>query len=407
MKLLISAYACDPFKGSEAGNGWNWAFLNAKRGNEVWCLTSMRSHASIQRKMNEINVPNLHMVFVRVPKWVDTIYKYGPLLYLSYWIWQYAAYREAAKFQRKVGFDIIQHVTWGSLQMGTFLWKLDVPLIFGPCGGGQFAPKKFRKYFYEYWNTERTRKAVSKFFLLFNPTVKQTLKKAKMVLTTNQETLEMAKNNGAKNVRLFLDTSLPEEFFPEDLPKRPIKKPLKILWVGRLFARKGLPLVLEALSHVDKDIDFELTILGEGPMGKYIDKWIEEYELNGKVKWPGKVLWEEVKEAYKSHDIFMFCSLRDSSAAQLLEAMAYGLPIITLDLHGAHNLVPDDAGIKVNVKDPLYTIDELANAVKILHEEPKKRVEMGMRGFEFAKTQTWPVKTGIVNDFYNEILNFS
>jgi hypothetical protein len=97
MKLLISAFACDPFKGSEAQNGWNWTYENARQGNEVWCLTRMVGYESINKKMNEINLPNLHIVFVRVPKWVDTIYKYGPLIYLSYLIWQYKAYREASK----------------------------------------------------------------------------------------------------------------------------------------------------------------------------------------------------------------------------------------------------------------------------------------------------------------------
>jgi hypothetical protein len=91
VKLLISAYACDPYKGSEAGNGWNWAYLNAKRGNEVWCLTTIKSHASIQRKMSEVKLPNLHIIFVRVPKWVDFIYRYGHLLYVSYLIWQFRA----------------------------------------------------------------------------------------------------------------------------------------------------------------------------------------------------------------------------------------------------------------------------------------------------------------------------
>jgi hypothetical protein len=109
---------------------------------------------------------------------------------------------------------MIHHVSWGSLYMGTFLWKLDVPLVFGPCGGGQFPPKAFKKYFYEYWRTERIREFASKFLLILNPTVRHTLERAKLVLVTNQETLEMAKANGAKKIKIFLDTGLPEDFYP-------------------------------------------------------------------------------------------------------------------------------------------------------------------------------------------------
>ncbi len=404
MKILYSAYACDPNRGSEFGNGWNWAYNNVLLGHEVWCLTSMKSFASIEKKLESLDNPKLHIVFVEVPNWVDQIYRYGPFIYFSYLFWQQRAYLKAKQLHKETSFDIIHHTTWGSLQLGSALWKLEVPMVFGPCGGGQFPPKSFKKYFFEFWKTEVSRKWVSQILLKINPNVKKTLKNAKLVLTTNSETLEMAQSNGAKNVKLFLDTSLPEEFFPIEIPVRNVKSKIKILWVGRLFARKGLPLVLDALSKVDKDIPFELTVLGEGPMDKYIDHWNREYKLEGKINWLGKVSWEEVKNAYESHDVFMFCSLRDSSAAQLLEAMAFGLPIITLNLHGAKNLVPDEAGIKIEAIDPERTSSDLAQAVEDLYSNPLRRNELGKCGFNFAKTQTWKIKTGIVNKYYQEII---
>lgn len=405
MKILYSAYACDPSRGSEFGNGWNWAFNNVLLGHEVWCLTSMKSFTSIKTKLKELNNPKLHIIFVEVPNWVDQIYRYGPFIYFSYLFWQHKAYLKAKKLQKENRFDIVHHTTWGSIQLGSALWKLNIPMVFGPCGGGQLPPIAFRKYFYEFWKTEVSRKWVSQILLKINPNVKNTLKNAKLVLTTNNDTYEMAKSNGAKNVKLFLDTSLPEDFFPREMPVRIVNSKIKILWVGRLFARKGLPLVLEALSKVKNEISFEITVLGEGPMDKYINQWNTEYGLEERITWAGKVSWEEVKNAYKSHDIFMFCSLRDSSAAQLLEAMAYGLPIITLNLHGAKNLVPDGAGIKIETTYPEKTTYELAMAVEELYKNPQKRISLGQCGFNFAKTQTWKVKTTIVNKYYQDILN--
>ncbi len=405
MKVLYSAYACDPNRGSEFGNGWNWTYNSILNGHEVWCLTSMKSYASIQKELEVLNNPNLHFIFVSVPRWVDYIYRYGPFIYFSYLFWQHRAYIKAKQLHKENSFDIIHHTTWGSLQLGSSLWKLKVPMIFGPCGGGQFPPKAFKKYFYEFWKTEVSRRWVSQILLKINPNVKKTLSNAELILTTNNETFEMANSNGAKNVKLFLDTSLPENFFPEEFPIRKLKNKIKILWVGRLFARKGLPLVLEALSKVDKSFHFELTVLGEGPMDKYITQWNKEFGLEDRIKWEGRVSWEAVKDAYKSHDIFMFCSLRDSSAAQLLEAMAYGLPIITLNLHGAKNLVPDEAGIKIEAKDPEQTTVELAGAVEELYRNPQRRSELGECGFKFAKTQTWKVKTGIVDKYYQNIID--
>jgi len=402
MKVLLSAYACEPNRGSEPGNGWNWALETARLGHEIWCLTTPEGRKNIEKELELVNLPNLHIVFIDVPDWVNKAYKYQPGVYLHYMVWQQKAYLKAKELDKKIDFDLVHHVTIGSLQMGTSLWRLNKPLIFGPAGGGQVAPKAFKSYFYRWWKMEILRTFTSNLLLKFNPNVRKTMRQASLVLTTNEDTYEMAKDLGATNASMFLDTSLPETFYPPAYPVRTPAKELKILWVGRLFARKGLPLVLEALSKVRADIPFKLTILGDGPMHDFVPQWLEEYKLKDKVEWKGQVPWEEVKHAYTTSDLFMFCSLRDSSAAQFLEAMAYGLPIVTLDLHGGKNLVPDEAGFKIPVTTPDETIAGLVNAVEQLYDNPEMRERMGQHGYSFAKTQTWALKTQHIAGFYSK-----
>lgn len=402
MKLLLSAYACEPNRGTELGNGWNWALNTARLGHDVWCLTTVEGRESIEREVERLALPNLHIVFVELPAWVDKLFEYHLGFYPHYMYWQHRAYLKAKELDEKVNFDLVHHVTIGSLQMGTALWRLNKPLIFGPTGGGQEAPRALKKYFYSGWKTEVMRKVISEALLAFNPNARKAMRHASLVLTTNQDTYDMAQRIGALNPKMFLDTSLPEDFYPEAYPERIPDETLRILWVGRLFPRKGLPLVLDALSKVRPDLKYELTILGDGPMRDYMPRWIEEYNLQGKVNWKGQVPWDEVKRAYTHSDLFLFCSLRDSSAAQFLEAMAYGLPIITLDLHGAKNLVPDDAGIKVPVSTADATVKAIAAAVEKLYDQPLLRRQMGMNGYKFSKSQTWTVKTQHINDFYSK-----
>lgn len=402
MKLLLSAYACEPNRGSEPGNGWNWALSTAKMGHEVWCLTTTEGKDNIEKEIALLNMPNLHIVFVEVPAWIDKVYKYQPGVYLHYMVWQQNAFKKAKQLDQSINFDLVHHVTLGSLQMGTALWRLHKPLIFGPAGGGQEAPKAFKKYFDRWWKMEVFRSITSKLLLAINPNVRKTMRHASLVLTTNEDTYHMAQRMGALNAKMFLDTSLPEDFYPERYPERSPSEVIKILWVGRLFARKGLPLVLEALSQVNPAVKYELTILGDGPMHDFVPKWIQEYKLQGKVNWKGQVPWDEVKRAYTESDLFMFCSLRDSSAAQFLESMAYGLPILTLDLHGGKNLIPDNAGIKVSVSTPEKTVAQLAKAVEQLYYDPELRAQMGRNGYAFSKSQTWPLKTKHINEFYNK-----
>ena len=42
-RILLSAYACQPYRGSEEGVGWNWALELINRGHEVWVLTQSNS----------------------------------------------------------------------------------------------------------------------------------------------------------------------------------------------------------------------------------------------------------------------------------------------------------------------------------------------------------------------------
>lgn len=406
MKILFSAYACNPGGGGEVGNGFNWAYHTAKAGNQVWCLASVKGKTEIENFLKSAPfsiASNLNFIFVDVPTVFNKLKKYQFGVYLHYLSWQYQAYLAAKELNQRHNFEIIHHVTWGSLQLGSWLWKLDKPLLYGPVGGGQLAPKVFKKYFYGWWRSEIIRDHISNLFKNYTAT-KKTLQRADIVFVTNQETYEMAEKMNAKNIKYSLDTGLPDEFYPETIPERKGNKTLKILWVGRLFARKGLPLVLEALSKVNSDIPFTLTILGNGPMGTMLPEMIKNYNLEGKVEWKGQVPWDEVKNAYMTHNLFMFCSLRDSFASQFLEAMACGLPIISLNHHGAAKFIPEDAGIKVNVTTSENTIENLAAAVEWMFKNPDERMEMGLNGHRFAKKHTWTEKVQEMEIHYNSLM---
>ncbi|MEM8898873.1 MAG: glycosyltransferase family 4 protein [Bacteroidota bacterium] len=406
MKILVSAYACEPNKGGEMGNGYNMVLNMAELGHEVWCLTSTY-HISeeVQSFFREHPHPNLNFVLVPLPSWVDIFFEYELGFYVHYLYWQKKAYQVAKKLDVEKDFDLIHHITIGSPQLGSSLWKLNKKMVFGPCGGGQDAPKAFKKYFYHWWKLEIVRTWISKLLLTFNKDAKKTLRNAELVLTTNYETLDLVSDVGAPNAHLFLDTSLPEEFFPEEFPERSRGEKLRILWVGRLFPRKGLPLVLEALSKVSPDIPFKLTILGDGQMGSFMEEWLTEFNLKEKVDWRGMVPWADVREAYLTHDLFMFTSLRDSSAFQYLEAMACGLPILTLDLHGAKSLVPDGAGIKVPVTTPDETAALLAKGVEDLYHNPAQCEAYGRYAYEFALTQTWKNKARKISSYYESFFD--
>ena len=68
MKILLSAYACEPRKGSEPGVGWSAALLLSDE-HDVWVLTRANNRAAIERELGRCPLPRLHFVYYDLPSW--------------------------------------------------------------------------------------------------------------------------------------------------------------------------------------------------------------------------------------------------------------------------------------------------------------------------------------------------
>ena len=148
MKLLISAYACAPNIGSEHAVGWNWTTEAHRQGHEVWAFASPAHRDAVEQACrDDPDLLGIHWTFPEVrgwplrpatePKWERT---YNLL-------WQRAALRHARELQRRVGLDVIHHLTWAGIRAPTFLGSLGTPLIIGPVGGGETSPRLLRDGF--------------------------------------------------------------------------------------------------------------------------------------------------------------------------------------------------------------------------------------------------------------------
>jgi glycosyltransferase involved in cell wall biosynthesis len=396
MNVLVSAYACNPARGGEEGIGFNWMHEWHHTGHAVWCLTTPAGRPALDAYVDHLSLEGqarMHFEYVQVPKAIDYLYRWQFGVYLHYIVWQFLAWRTARRLTKQVNFDLVHHASYGSLQMASWLWRLGRPMVIGPLGGGQHAPVAFKRYVPDWFKTETLRNAIAWLLTTFDPNVRKSLQHATLVLTTNNETATKVKQLGGQRVQMFVDSGLPDNFLPEQFPVRAEGEVLRILWLGRLVTRKALPLVLEALGQVNPRVPFHLTIVGDGYLGPQLPDLIRQYGLEGRVTWTGTLPWLEVREMYLTHDVFMFASLRDSFAMQLLEAMGAGLPIITLDHQGARDFIPAAAALKAPVTTPAETVAALAHAVEVCYDNPAQRVAMGRVGYAFACTQTWYLRS--------------
>jgi len=307
------------------------------------------------------------------------------------------------KLHQRIGFDIVHHVSYGSLSAPPPFWRLPVPFIWGPIGGAQQTPSSFREYFGRAWAREFSRNARVR-LLPHSLSLKKAARASAVLLATNHDTSEVLRKIGGRDVRLFLDSGLTPKFVLGEPVSKPSNDSLTLLWVGRMQPRKALPLALEALTRI-RNLRVKLLIAGDGEMRKLWEKYAERLDLGSRLEFLGKVPWDEMPRLYQKADAFLFTSLRDSFGTQVLEAMGHGLPILTLDHQGVGTFVPPEAGIKVPVTSPEQALAGLAEGIRRLALFPEERKKMGEAAYAYAKTQTWEKRAECMSKLYEEVLS--
>jgi len=160
--------------------------------------------------------------------------------------------------------------------------------------------------------------------------------------------------------------------------------PINILSVGRLTEMKGREYAIKAVAKIlNKFPNITLNIVGDGPLRESLQKLINDLDAAGKINLLGWVDSDRLDSLYKSSHIFLHPSVKASDGNMegqgvvLLEALAYGLPVVATS-HGAFpETVPDGVGgFLVPERDP----DALAERLEYLITNPQTRPVLGKTG---------------------------
>jgi hypothetical protein len=128
MKILVSAYTCEPGSGSEEGVGWNMAVELAKYY-ETWVITRTIFRSTIEEELIRNPVPSLHFVYFDPFGWTEDWRGRQGAVQLHYYLWQIEAYFVGRSLHRQIGFDLVRHATYVKFWSPSFLALLPVPLF--------------------------------------------------------------------------------------------------------------------------------------------------------------------------------------------------------------------------------------------------------------------------------------
>lgn len=146
--------------------------------------------------------------------------------------------------------------------------------------------------------------------------------------------------------------------FSEEFKKSKPAKVIKIGFLGRLCADKGLEYLIEALSKI-KNTKFEFIIAGEGDNNNYYFDLLKKNNIDQQTTYLGWV--NDIKSFFAEIDIFVMPSLRETFCIALIEAAKYSVPVITTNCQGPKEIF-DQEGLCEMV--PTHDAEALANSLE-------------------------------------------
>src|ERR1700682_3106884 len=379
MRVLISAYACEPGRGSEPGVGWNWA-QQMGRYHEVWVITRTNNQKPIEKALAMKPLPNVHLVYFDLPRWARFWKKRQRGMHLYYYLWQIGAYFVVRKLHRSVGFNLVHHITFVNYWMPSFIALLPVPFVWGPVGGGESAPRSFWRSFSLRGKAHEILRDLARSLAQLDPFVRLAARRATVGLATTPQTEKRLRALRCRNVLIQPAVGLVSEEI-RTLSALPLRQsdPFRFFSIGVLLHLKGFDLGLRAFARFQAQFPAtEYWIIGDGPERKRLEKLARNLGLAAKVRFWGTIPRAKVLKKLADCDVLVHPSLHDSGGWVCLEAMAAGRPVICLDLGGPALQVTEDSGIKVPANSPEQVVRDLANGFYKLASDPELRARLGL-----------------------------
>ena len=406
MKVLLSAYSCEPSMGSERGVGWNIVREVAKY-HEVWVLTRPdESRDVIETELARNPIANLHFVYFTLPFWQDSR-KWGQSggMQIHYYLWQIQAYFVARDLHHQIEFDLVHHVTFVKYSSPSFLALLSTPFVWGPLGGGESAPKAFWQDFSFKAKTYEIVRSFVRWVGEQDPFVRYAAKKSSAIRATTKDTADRLYKIGASKVEILSQlglseteiTSLAQYKMPDDLP-------VKFISIGRLLHWKGFHLGLRAFHQANLP-NTEYWIVGEGSESERLQTLAQDLGISHKVKFWGLLSRQKTLSMLESCHVLVHPSLHDSGGMVCMEAMAAGRPVICLDLGGPAIQVTEKTGFKIKAETPQQAVRDIAAAMTQLVKDKQLRDSIGQAGKQqVSQNYSWKIIGEHFNQLYSEIV---
>lgn len=402
--ILVSAYGCEPLKGSEPGVGWNWVLQMAKH-NYLHVITRANNQESIEAHLPEEIKGNVVFHYYDTPTFIKRMKNKAKGLYFYYFCWQTGIIPIVNKIIKSEKIDYTMHLTFGSIWMPTFLPLFRIPFIWGPVGGGDCEPTSFLKVLPFKQRIIQTMRYVISALSILNPFVLIPAARASVILCRTPNSANVIPTCFQRKTKVILETAMEPHIFKfKRISCNKGNKKIRLITTGRLLPNKNILTAVRSLRYIPTNHQLELVIVGSGYQKCIIEREAKESHHDGNVIIIDEMPRQDVLKLLETSDIFLFPSLREGGSWSLMEAMAIGLPVVCLNYAGMAITTDDSCAIRLPVTNPEQMPKDMAKAIIRLIENPELRKQMGDAGRKrIMEVFNWEAKGEFMNVLFNEL----
>ncbi len=404
--ILVTAYAVNPFKGSEDGMGWNM-ILQIARFNKVIAITRENNKYSIDQYLSENyieNAKNIQFEYFDLPYYLRFWKKKsrGALLYFYLWQFGVALWLKTKKWS----FDIVHNLNFHNDWTPSFLWILKKPLVWGPIGHHPSIPFNFlKKYGWKAVFSNRLKWLMKQVFWRFDPFLFITKKKARFIFTMNSSVIKNLKIDHQKMTHLPSVGS--EKIDPPVCFNK--QKNFSVLSIGRFVPLKGFDVTIRSFSVFYRKLPAEdqpfaqLILVGKGPFESELKRLAKKENIEHAISFIPWIERAHLDRIYRKSKVFLFPS-HEGAGMVVSEAFSYGLPLLCFDNSGPGEFVDDDCGFKVPYQKYDNVISDFSECLMrlfydriLLEDLSHQALAQHSRGFD------WDNKGLVFQQIYNKI----
>lgn len=401
-KILVSAYACEPFKGSEQAVGWN-IVLELAKNNDVHVVTRANNREVIENYLTGRNEYCLTFHYYDTPGIFLHLKNKEKGVYLYYILWQIGMISLVRKLVKTYRFDYTFHITFGSIWLPSFLFLFRPRFIWGPLGGGESIPDSFIRTLSLKGRLLQYLRKFLKLTVFINPIFFLSACKADLLLCRTPSTVNTIPGWFRRKTLLLTDGAIESDILNHTCQYTE-REEIRLIATSRLIHTKNVSTLVKAVRYIPERYAIKLTIVGSGPEEESLKELIKTLRLQTRVTMITFVPRQEIFRMLSESDIYLFASLKEACNLSLLEAMAVGLPVVCLNWTGMSISTDDSCAIRLSVTTPEQMPEDMALAIIRLIEDPGLRKRMGEAGRQRIRDLfSWEAKGRYMEQILNDL----